>query len=418
MSRKNLITNSVISFLAVGVRGAGTLLIGLLLANGFSVQEFGDFRFFQISVTMLATLAAPGMSVTASKYFAKTQAENSTETQPIIHLWIVSLAFAAITALACLVTPLANFVSTSNDHRWLLAMIVFLTAANLLPSGALVGLSLFSRALAVEVFALIVFVGGTGIAIWQHDLSIAYWAMLCSALASLTANSAIILAKENPRDLINSLVSTRFWQAITNVLSTFGWLTVIAISMAALFWMTAWIIKNFNNDPLAFARYSIGLQWFFIANLVATVLGRVAFPQAVQGASKNDATNRDNRALLWLTLKAALFSSSAVAISVLIFSPVIIWFYGANYAGSGLVLAAFAAAAIPYGMANMIGYFIVAHDGEKTWAAVSVLQLAVTLLVAYLVLPAKEMAGPAALFAGSLCALIFSVFLARRKVLI
>lgn len=403
------------AFLTQAVNGFGAVGISLLVARNFSTTEFGDFRFFQLSVNMLAAIAAPGISVVASKYFAKSEVAAPGMMPPIAHLWVISFLFAGIIALFCVFLPFSPVVSEATMAKSLFIATAFLVAANFMPAGAMIGLSLFFKELMIQFVVMSAFVVGVLFAIWSHGLLLVFWAMLWSRAVALSVNVWVVVHKTGLNKIGQSYQAFSFRKAVVIILSRLGPMTLVGISMTATFWIVGWILRKANQDPLVFAQYSIGLQWFSLAYSVPSVVGKVTFPKVVQSIARSSDSTKQ---LLWFSLKAAFYSSLLVTFGAVLLLPRIMSFYGNQYADATMLIPAYAAAAIPYGLTNMIGYVVVANNDEKSWMYISLSQLLMTIVAAWIFIGTREMAGAAALISGSVGALALSTFLAIRTGLI
>ena len=409
--KSGLVLNSIFAFAATCVRGLGAVGVSLFVANGFTPAEFGDFRFFQLTTVVLSVIAAPGIVAVSTKFFATATAGQQEETPPLAHLWLVSFLLAICIGMLCLFLP--PFISGIGDtqQKLFLASIVFIASANFLPMGAMIGMNLFFYTLIVEVISFLVLALITIYAIWSNSLSLIIWGLLISTALAFILNSGITIISIGWSRLRASFSAQDFRSALRQVAKTFGPLSLSGIFIAATFWTVGWLTRTSHHDLLIFALFSIGMQWFVLANLVPDVFGRVIFPMTVQ-IEGNDTRGRQKT--LMLSIYVAVGASILTAVGSLIVSPFIMPLYGAEFANSPFLISAYAAAAIPYGVANMIAYALVAKHRERSVMIMMLLQLACASGSAYLLTSFDEYSGAIALFLGATAALLYSTYIAWR----
>lgn len=406
-----LFRNSIFALCTTATRGAGAVGISFLIANGFSTSEFSDFRFFQLTAVLLTAVAAPGIVSVTTKFFARLHGENE-RPAPIFHLWVFSFFLAVAVSVLCLAAPVPAIGAHVSQAKLLFAAIVFLWAVNLFPMGAMMGMNRFFQAFLVEVIALFVSVATALYATWSQDILIAVYGMLLAGLAACLLNTLIMLTSVKAGTFQKNRKAYKNRDAAKAIFKTLGPMSITGILITATFWTTGWLIKDGNQNPLYFALYSIGAQWFALANMIPENVGRVVFPKTVQVSSERP---EGRRKLLFLSVLVAGGSSTLACAALLVTSPFIMPFYGADYATAPLLLGAYAAAAIPYGIANMIGYAIFANDGEVKIVAIYALQFIVAATAAVLSIGFGGYTGAIALFSGALASMVLSVGIAFRS---
>ena len=415
MIQSAIIKNTLAAILTQVVRGLGAVVISLLIANGFSPAEFGDFRFFQLTVTLLSAIAAPGVVTVAAKYFAQTQIENTQKPTPVAQMWILSLIAAFLVSTICYFATDTFIGEIDQTVRVLFSVTVFFVSANFLTMGAMIGLALFSPALIIEILVLLCFCAGATYSVWTGNLIFAFLSMLVSTIVAYLLGFCIVVYKLGHRKIHESFNELGLGEAAANIFSSLGPMSFVSISIAAIFWAVGYVVQVSNNNPIVFASYSIGMQWFVLASIVPDVIGRVIFPRSVQ-ASATDPENL--KKLFKMSFAGALGSSVFVAVVALLLSPYIIGFYGQQYANSTMLIGIYAAVAIPYCLTNTIGYSVVSDNGEKQWVLVSLAQLCATIVTILLVRDMGVMAGAISLLCGALVGLVLSLHLARKRRLI
>ena len=409
---KSLLGRSLIVLTTQMVRAFGALIVGLIIANAFTTAEFGDFRFFQISLSLLATVAAPGFVILATSYFAKFEDGEPEKLPPLAHLGIISLIGGVFVSLVCFFLPGEYKLVPGGFMRLPFALAVLVVSASYFSNGGLMGLGLFARVLFLELLALAVMLSGVMLAAGLGDVTLALWSIVLS-YSLVWVLGIIMLLKRIGLDTVRQSLNNHHWSSgVAEVASSLGPLSLYGILASALFWGTGWVLREAPDGAQAFALYTIGLQWFLVANMVPDVITRVAFPRMVQQV---DADQEKASPLLLYCLIAGLITTVLIFLAALVLSPFILALYGPQYTGAPYLIALFTAVAIPFGLHNILGCGIVAWGGEVRWALITFIQFLVALVVAFFLVGQIESAGGWALLISAICAMMLSAISVIHK---
>jgi O-antigen/teichoic acid export membrane protein len=128
-------------------------------------------------------------------------------------------------------------------------------------------------------------------------------------------------------------------------------------------WWIAWNLLEKQQYPEAFAKFSIGMQWFSLALFVPLALSQVLFPRFVRMSDSDQLPLRT-------IATPALMSCAMVAVVLLVAvlsTPVLSIVYGQQLTFSRPFVLSIMLAACLSAPAGILGQAIIAASGAGTW---------------------------------------------------
>lgn len=379
MSTRRLAKSALWSLLNHLLSRGSLMLCAVLLARAFAPAEFAAYSYFQLTVFMIAAYASMGLGVSASRYFAEVgHARDDGRAPPLGMLTALALAMALGGAVLVGLVPGRWLDAGLGLPRWLLAAGVFWAAVGAVSSGAVVGIERFRAACIVSAISTAAMVAGTLYAARIGSVHAAM-ATLVGALALQALGECAVVARELGRSGLSQ--HFRFRRADGRRVVDFA-APMLAVSLlySSGSWLLGRLILERDGGQVAFALYSIGLQWFSLALVLPAMLARVVLPRLVrQGAER--ATPAQARDLVRKGAAMATLAAAAMAIAGLALGPWLLDLYGGQYQASRWFIGAFMVAAVITAPANMIGNAIVVNDGQRRWLLLTIVWAGVLLAV-------------------------------------
>ena len=299
--------------IAMGSRvltGATTIGVSMILASAFAPESFAGFRFYQITLVMLAAVAGPGISLSASKLFALFTSNAADDAPPVALFCAVGTGIAAVVAMLLHLVPQAVFAQALPVSISLLAMGVFLTAARAVPIGAMIGLQRFGSILLIDAMTTVLLLVGVVLAIQMQDIKVAVWALIVAQAIGLMAAYFSIFSIISWSDLVENFRVRRRSVDVKRVLAIAGPNAVIAVFISLQFWGIGRVILASYEEAIVFAAFSIGVQWFSLAAMVPEVLGRTVFPKIIVQIKDGSAAAQDAKRRLSKKVMILVFAST------------------------------------------------------------------------------------------------------------
>ncbi|WP_323030459.1 oligosaccharide flippase family protein [Brachymonas denitrificans] len=349
---------------AAHLLGRGSLVIGaILLARNLDTGAFAAYSYFQLTVSMLATYAAMGLGMTASRFFAECNHVDDSEMPPIGGLWILSIFIGLTFALAILLIPAHLMNGGLGVPRWMLALGVFVVALDVVPGGGILGLERYPEAAVTAGAYGIVLILGTIMASKSGSGVAAMMAFVFASLIQSIGNAIVVVREVGLRKLARNVnMNTLFFRRIFGFAGPMFGVTLLAASGS---WVVGRMILAGSTNEHGFALYTIGLQWYALALFVPGMVSRILFPRLVRAHLQEGEDN--SRILVRKGSIAALLAVTIISILGFLLSPWLLSLYGGNYGVDKWLLGAFLLAAIPHAPVNTIGNAILATHGQKTW---------------------------------------------------
>ncbi|WP_424929906.1 hypothetical protein [Amaricoccus tamworthensis] len=374
---KALFGNLVFAVLAQ-ILGRGSLVLAsLILAGGLSVSDFAGYANFHLTVNMLATCAALGISVTAARAFA-TETDNQSRGD-IATLWQISALSALAAALLILLVPRWLGGEGPTVPTLYYASAVAIIVMGIVPQGGIAGLAAFRGAFLASLAAAAITIAGAVTARLTGSIETAILTFIAAVSVRVAGETLTILRRTGPprfTPLHRSL------PALHRVLSMIGPMALVSVLAASGAWLAGQIILRTTGEA-QFAAYAIGVQWYGLGLFLPSVLSKVIFSRQVAAATGGTASPR----ILNHGILAALAASLSFACLGLIAEPWLTRLYGPAFAGSPWMIAGFLLAAVPFSVANIIGNEIVARRLQKRWLLFSLIWLAILCATTWVLSP-------------------------------
>ena len=354
---------------AATVLARGTVVLAVLfMARRLPVAEFGEVSTVRSTVTLLATVAAAGTGIVASKFLGRWLATELQRCHGLVGFAVGFAALAGVMLSAGFLIAAPWFAVVLNNPTLdtalrIAAALVFAEALTSVIIGTLIGLGetrrfAFASAIGVLPYLPIVFVTTTA-------------GTLVSALTGLVLAEIVLLFVR----------ATALWQALRRhgirPRWTFGIAERAMLSSTALpallngiaavpfLWVGVLLLVRTDGGYNEMALYGAAMPWFALLLFIPNQVAAVFLPALAQGFGARDIAAL--RADLGVGLKMV---SAAVlpAIPVMLLAPWILSFYGEAYAAAVPVLTLVAAAAIAAAAQNLLTNVLAATD--RLWISV------------------------------------------------
>lgn len=354
----------------------GLIAASMLLARHLSTSEFAAYSYFAMTITLLATYAALGMGMTATRTFAQAMQEGDERRAPVGTLITLSTILSLLLVLIVLLIPEGVLTSGLGVSRILLATGACVMSLGVVPGGAIVGVEKYRESAVSSALAGLLTLGGSWLAIVLGDPEVAMIAIVVGGFVLAACQYAIVGRAIGWRRMLSGCGLAL---AKVKALYEFAGPMMLVSAMAG---SGAWLVGRMilsASGAAEFALYSIGMQWFALAVLLPNVVARVLFPRMVREADLGAA--RAKRTLVGAT-QLAMASAVVVGVFGVALGPWIARAYGSSYAGERWLIAAFMAAGLVNAPISTMGNALLAWGRQRTWAAVTGVWFVVLLSVA------------------------------------
>jgi O-antigen/teichoic acid export membrane protein len=410
MSTRLLALNAFWSLVSHALSRGSLLLSSVVLARSLSTSDFAAYSYFQMTISMLAAYAGLGLGVTASRYFAVIGYENERDhSKPIGMLWTLSIFTAAIAAI-CIFAISGNSIGNGlSVPKWMLMFGVFVVAAQVVPSGAIIGLEKYRLASLVSLLSAITLLIGMTYASLNTSSSAGMLTVVIAGLVQLGGEASIVLRAVGLRRMF-----PQHWFRFSHIkdIGTFaGPMLFVSLLAASGSWLLGQLILHISGAR-PFAIYAVGMQWFGLALVLPGIVSRIVLPRVVRMGANSPVERKQ------LVRRSALVSALAAVVLALLgafFGSSVMGLYGSDYSENRWVIACYLAAAIFSAPANTLGNAIVADDGQKVWLMLTILWLVTLLVAGAAVAPFGHWAGALAQGAAALMLTLFAIIAARVK---
>jgi O-antigen/teichoic acid export membrane protein len=411
MTTKILVSHVSWSMLSHLFSRGSMMLSAVLLARFLTEHDFAVYSYFQMTATMIATYAAMGLGVTASKFFAELNHENEEKRTDVIKsigtLWVLSIGLAFAAALVVFLIPIASLTSGLNIPVWLFALCVLVMALDIIPSGGILGLEQYKKVALISFFTGCINLIGAYISTKKNLPIYSMWALVMGCATQAFGEMYVIRRSVGWSIFFRLFVFD--YSKLKNVFSFVGPMFLVSVMAGSGTWILGKIILNGSDGKHEFALYSIGLQWFSLALFIPGMISRVVLPRLIR--SKRN----DNQNTLYLSGAMALTASIAFAIIGIFFRDLIMSLYGSEYAmNSSSLILLYLLAAIFYAPANTLGNALVAHGYQLIWLFITMVWFFAVLITGFLFVDLGSEMGAYAQMIGGLVMLISSIFFCRK----
>ncbi len=319
--------------LAVIVSRGAALLASIPMARFLGKQRFGEFGIIFNTITMFCILGN-GIGLTTAKYVAEYKNKDKEKTQRIITLsLIISLTFGIFIALLLLLTSsyLAEKIFSAPKLKPLIilcGLCILINLSNQVQNGILVGMEVFKR-IAVRNF-------------WGGILRIIYMVLFSWFFGVKGAVIGILLTEasmwlfnhyEVKNQILKNSIKIKFNCDFFKEIKIFKIFFIPAILTGAILGPTTWIcnilIIKKQNGYEQIGLYNMAIQWKTLINFFPLALNEVLLPIL----SELSTSNKEKKFMI--VFRSAIlfytFITSIFAISIIIFSSIIVNFYGEGF---------------------------------------------------------------------------------------
>ena len=344
------------------------LAASIVCARILSKEQYGEFGIVRSTINMFFVFGAAGLGATASKYISERKIAQK-EKIPSIYLLTNGFAFVTGLIITIIVLLLAPFLADNYLHAPHLVnplrmgvLLLFVTVINGAQNGTLSGFEDFKSMAINSLFG--------SLAESAFMLIGAYFGGVFGAVAGFGSGYIVIYVlnavaiKKNFS--LNGIKVSRdaFRKEDLRLLYTFSLPAMLSSIMVA---PTYWIIKSFLAKQGGFddlAGFEAADQWRSIILFLPSAISNIVLPILSSLSGGND--NKRYWRTFWLNLGLNGGVAFVMALLIAGFSPIIMRFYGTDYAGDHLTLVILAASTVFSSMAVVVGAAI--HSRAKVWA--------------------------------------------------
>jgi O-antigen/teichoic acid export membrane protein len=392
--------SSVIVLAAHVLARGGVTLAAIVVARFFSAPEFSAYSYFQIAISSLATFASFGLGTSATRYFSAVTGNDGGDEFPLGTLWLCGLLASLGAALLVLALPQEWVGIDTSLPRYAMAAGVFAILLTIVPAGAMTGLQMYVQSVATSLVSATVLFVVIAFAVAKNSVVFAVAALVSSFLAQAIADSVCVIRRVGFRLLIATARLNR--RALSQLLGFAGPMFLVSVLNAVSLWGIARIVRSSDGSQVAFALFSIGMQWFSLVLVIPAVLTKISVPLLVR-AHQDSSQIRVAR----MGIALAVCTSGLGVVAVLIGLPILEDLYGRNYEISWLVILPFLAAALFNAPAGVAGNIIVVSGRQWMWLLITLLATCAGLVVSWVSKGLGALGGGVAVFINSLLLAVF-----------
>ena len=366
---------------AHSISRGGLALAAVLMARGFSTEGFAAYSYFRETVVLIATYAALGLGVTATRCFAAAEVK-TLEGERALPGSLSSLSFMAsgLVAVVVLAIPGTWITAEFAIPQWLLAVAIGLSALEVVPINAVVGLERY-RAVVLLSF---LYAGVVVLAAWRSvtlgDPIVGMWGLIGGSLTQVAGSYVVIHRAIGWRAMTEGAVPRL--RNLRGAIRIAGPMFAISLMVVSANWLVGRIMLEEPDGDRVFALYAVGRQWYGLGLVIPAMVSRVLLPRLVRIKGSGD--RDDMRGLVRLSTAVSTISAIVVASVVVPLGPWFLSFYGHRYSGATWLITGFMAVAVITSPARALTNPIVADDGQKSLLAFTVVWMVFLLVVSWL----------------------------------
>jgi O-antigen/teichoic acid export membrane protein len=392
--RRRFSSAIVWNILASVVSRSMVLIAAIACARFLGKDGYGRFGIVQTTANMVASLAALGLGMTATRYIADLRERDRERAGRIIGLtWTVTAVSGALATLISILT--ARQMATAIIHApeltgtvRIASTLVFLNAMLAYQNGALFGFEAFRKLALINFIAGIAMLPIVLLGVWRWGL---YGAVAGTAVA-LAINwwlNERLLRDECRREGIRIQIREGFRE--TTVFWTFSLPALLGsvVGAVVLWWCTVLIVRSPHGFE-QMAIFSASDRWRLAILFIPVALFRSALPLMANLHQKDRAGyHRVARAHLMLNLIVILLPVATICA----LSPFIMGMYGPGFRVGWSVLAVYCIATIPEALNTILGYPLIATGRMWTRCIFDIALSAILLSLSLLLIPSRGAMG-------------------------
>lgn len=377
MSYKLVIKNVMWSTIAHFLYRGSFIISSIIFARNVNSELFASYSYFQITVSMLSAYASIGMGISASKFFAESNACSKVQTKILSTIWILSVIGGCLISVIVLCIPNDWVNGGLQLPNWVISLGILSVSLGVVPNNGVLGLECYAEYVIVSIVSACCLVFGVGVASFFESLHVALFAFILSSFVQAVGSTIIIMSRIKFKwKYMQSFFGKNELQKVFSFVGPMIGVSLLSSSGA---WLVGRIILWGPSGEYGFALYAIGFQWFALVLFVPGMVTRVLLPIFIRASLENSSnlcSNLLKQGLLW-----TIFSAITISILGVSISPFLIKLYGINYNVNTWFIALFMIAAIPSAPANTLGNAIVAHNGQKVWLAITLIWFLCVVLI-------------------------------------
>ncbi|WP_324689970.1 oligosaccharide flippase family protein [Cobetia sp. D5] len=391
----------------------GLVVASILLSTRLNTDSFAAYSYFYLTVSMIATYAALGMGVTASKFFAESSI--SEDKPPIGSLWLLSIVFGVIVSIVLLTIPNSWVDGELDTPSWLYAVGVLIITLGIIPNGGILGLEKYAQATFVSALSTIVLLVGTLLFSTSGNSSHAIYIYIAANLIQTIGTVIIVTKTLGITYLKDTIIFTS--ESFNKILMFTGPMIGVSILSASGPWIMGRIMLTQPMGNENFSLYAIGMQWFSLALFLPGMVSRVLLPRLIRSGFEYNNVDESKKTVRYACLITMLLATVTACICSIL-SPWLLSMYGDIYTGKSWVIIGFLFSAACLAPANTLGNAIISKNGQLKWLIITSTWF-IILIVSYATTIGLGIKGSIiSLFIAALTMSTLSYFIAKRMNLV
>ena len=361
-----LLTSASLALAAHFVSKGGIVLASVLVARRFDTEGFAAYSYFRETVVLVSTYAALGLGVTATRCFAAADRNRLVGDRVLPgSLSSLSLVASALASILVFAIPATWIMAEFAIPRWLVAVAVGISALEVVPINALVGLERYRAIVVLSLVYAVVVVGAAWRAVTDGNPLLAMGGLIAGSLVQVAGCYVVIQRAVGWRAMTEGAVPS--FGNLRGALRIAGPMLGTSLMAVSGNWLVGRIMLEQPDGERVFALYAVGRQWYGLGLVIPAMVSRVLLPRLVR--LKSTGSPADTRGLVRLSVGFTTVSAVVVALVVVPMEPWILSFYGDRYSGATWLITAFMAAAVITAPARALTNPIVADDGQLSLLA-------------------------------------------------
>ncbi|MDE0220313.1 MAG: oligosaccharide flippase family protein [Spirochaetaceae bacterium] len=345
---------------AHGISRGGLVLSSVVMARGLATEDFAAYSYFRETVLLIATYAALGLGVTATRCFAAAEVDRLDGEHPLPgSLSSLSLVASLLASSVVVAIPGTWITAEFAIPRWLLATAVGLAAFEVVPINAVVGLERYRAVVLLAFMYAIVVVATAWWSVTLGDAIVGMCGLIGGSLAQAMGSYVVVHRAIGWRAMTEGAVLRL--RSLRGALRIAGPMFATSLIVVTGNWLVGRLMLEEPEGDRVFALYAVGRQWYGLGLVIPAMVSRVLLPRLVRVKSSG---GEDMRGLVRLSTAVATVSAIIVAAIVVPLGPWLVSFYGHRYAGATWLIAAFMAVAVVTSPARALSNPILANDGQ------------------------------------------------------
>ena len=351
------------------IASRGSLLVALFLtARILGAEDYGAYAIIQSSIAFFDVFAAAGMGITATKHVAEYRNKDKEKTGEIISLTIsvaITLGCIFSIVLGIFAESIArDILSNSNlvEPLYIGAVILFFNALIAALNGAIIGFSAFKEMAKANMFSGLVTVVAIPLGALNYGVEGALWGLLVSTILLASMSLYVVIKKcRNESVKFSYKLNKENWR----LLYRFSLPAMLAsILVAPVIWIGNTILVNQPNGYQEMGVFSAANQWFAIILFLPAMVTNSLMPvfSEFSGIKKYDELKRG----MLIGLKLNMLTVVPFSLTVALLSPMIMEFYGKDFADRWDILIVVCLTAVAASTSNLLGNVFVSNNKIAT----------------------------------------------------